>query len=219
MEQYISILKQAKLFHGMTEQEITQILSCLSAITRTYKRGDNIFHRCDYVTTVAMLLSGTVHIQKEDYWGNRSILSEINAGEIFGEVYACLKTEPIENNAVAAKPCTVLFLDINRILTTCPSACPFHCRLIQNLLSAIAQKNQTLTRKLSHMSQRTIREKLLSYLSEQSIKAGSSVFVIPFNRQQLADYLSVDRSALSAQLCKMREEGILRFDRNHFELY
>lgn len=218
MEQYISILKQTKLFDGMTEKEMEQILGCLSAVVKTYKKDDNIFHRGDCVKTVAMLLSGMVHIQKEDYWGNRSILSEITEGEIFGEVYACLKTEPIENNAVAAKPCTVLFLDINRILSTCPAACPFHSRLIQNLLSVMAQKNQILARKLSHMSQRTIREKLLSYLSEQSIKAGSAAFAIPFNRQQLADYLSVDRSALSAQLCKMREEGILQFHRNHFEL-
>lgn len=218
MEQYISILKQAKLFDGMSGEEIAQILRCLSAVIKSYKKGDNIFHRGDHIAAVAMLLSGMVHIQKEDYWGNRSILSEITEGEMFGEVYACLKTESIENNAVAAKPCTILFLDINRILSTCPSACPFHSRLIRNLLSVVAQKNQMLTRKLSHISQRTIKEKLLSYLSEQSMKAGSAAFTIPFNRQQLADYLSVDRSALSAQLCKMQEEGILRFHRNHFEL-
>lgn len=168
---------------------------------------------------MAMLLEGCIHIQKEDYWGNLSILSEISAGEIFGEVYACLGNEKILNNAVAVRQSTVLFLDISRILTICPSTCRFHGRLIRNLLSVIASKNKILTQKLSHMSQRSTREKLLSYLSEQSLRTGCSSFDIPFNRQQLADFLSVDRSAMSNELCKMRDEGILAFDKNHFVLY
>lgn len=142
-----------------------------------------------------------------------SILSEISAGEIFGEVYACPGNEEILNNAVAVRQSTVLFLDINRILTVCPSACRFHGRLIRNLLSVIASRNKILTQKLSHMSQRTTREKLLSYLSEQSLREGCSY------RQQLADFLSVDRSAMSNEFCKMRDEGILAFDKNHFVLY
>ena len=167
---------------------------------------------------MALLLEGCIHIQKEDYWGNLSILSEISEGQIFGEVYACLGSDEILNNAVAVKPGKVLFLDVKRILTMCLSACQFHGRLIRNLLAVLAQKNKMLTRKLEHMSRRTTREKLLSYLSEQSQRAGSPVFDIPFNRQQLADFLSVDRSAMSAELCRMRDEGILSFDRNHFVL-
>lgn len=218
MERYISMLAKTKLFSGITEKEITAMMDCLSSFIRGYEKGDCIFQRGSRITSVAMLLEGVVHIQKEDYWGNLSILSEIVEGEIFGEVYACLDGEKMQNNAVAVKPSTVLFLDINRVLTTCPSACDFHSRLIQNLISIMAQKNLMLTRKITHMSQRTTREKLLSYLSEQSMKAGSSVFDIPFNRQQMADYLSVDRSAMSGELCRMRDEGILKFNRNHFEL-
>ena len=195
------------------------MLDCLSAYAQIYQKGECIFHRGERITSVAMLLEGCIHIQKEDYWGNLSILSEISAGEIFGEVYACLGNEEILNNAVAVRQSTVLFLDISRILTVCPSACRFHGRLIRNLLSVIASKNKILTQKLSHMSQRTTREKLLSYLSEQSLRTGCSSFDIPFNRQQLADFLSVDRSAMSNELCKMRDEGILAFDKNHFVLY
>ena len=165
-----------------------------------------------------MLLEGSIHIQKEDFWGNLSILNKISEGEIFGEVYACLGRDEILFNAVAQKPCTVLFLDVNRVLTMCPSACQFHGRLIRNLLSVVSQKNKLLTQKLEYMSQRTTREKLLSYLSEQSLRVGSPSFDIPFNRQQLADFLSVDRSAMSNELCKMRDEGILTFERNHFVL-
>lgn len=218
MKQYLKLLKRTKLFYGITETEIESMLECLSAEKHCYQKGEPVFRSGEHITAVAMLLEGCIHIQKEDYWGNLSILSEISEGEIFGEVYACLGNNEILNNAVAVKQSTVLFLDVNRILTMCPSACRFHSRLIRNLLSVLAAKNKMLTQKLEHISKRTTREKLLSYLSEQSLRVGSPSFDIPFNRQQLADFLSVDRSAMSSELCKMRDEGILLFDKNHFVL-
>lgn len=218
MEKYLSILKNSKLFNGISADELRSMLDCLSAVTCSYRKGEYVFRRGDHIGSVAMLLEGGIHIQKEDYWGNLSILGEISAGEIFGEVYACLESDTIRNDAVAIRTSEVLFLDVKRILTMCPSACQFHGRLIRNLLSVLAEKNKMLTHKLEHMSKRTTREKLLSYLSEQSQRAGSPVFDIPFNRQQLADFLSVDRSAMSAELCRMRDDGLLSFDRNHFIL-
>lgn len=218
MKKYLKLLKNTKLFEGITEEEIETVLGCLSASVMSYKKGDIVFHRGERITSVALLLEGGIHIQKEDYWGNLSILNEISEGDIFGEVYACLGNDKILNHAVAVKPSVVLFLDVGRILTLCPSACRFHGRLVQNLLSVLALKNKMLTQKLEHMSQRTTREKLLSYLSEQSLRTGSSSFTIPFNRQQLADFLSVDRSAMSNELSKMRDEGILLFEKNHFVL-
>ncbi len=218
MEKYITLLRNSKLFQGIDEKEITSMLGCLSAVRRNYHKGETVFQRGERIDSVALLLEGSIHIQKEDYWGNLSILNEITEGEIFGEVYACLGSEEILNNAVAVKDSEVLFLDVKRILTMCPSACPFHGRLIRNLLSVMALKNKMLTQKLEHMSKRTTREKILSYLSEQSQRTGSPVFDIPFNRQQMADFLSVDRSAMSAELGRMRDEGILSFERSHFEL-
>ena len=219
MEKYLSVLKRSRLFAGITESEITAMLQCLSAAVRIYDKGDCVLRRGETVSSVAMLLEGSIHIQKEDYWGNLSILNEITEGEVFGEVYACLGNEELLNHAVAVKPSVVLFMDVNRVLTVCPSACRFHGLLIRNLLNVMASKNKMLTQKLQHMSQRTTREKLLSYLSEQSLKAGSPSFTIPFNRQQLADFLAVDRSAMSNELGKMRDEGLLQFDRSHFVLY
>lgn len=218
MNKNLNQLKYSKLFNGITEAEIESMLKCLSATIRCYQKGDYVFRRGERISSVAILLEGSIHIQKEDFWGNLSILSEISQGEIFGEVYACLGNGEMIYNAVSVKPCTVLFLDVNRVLTMCPSACPFHGRLIRNLLSVVSSKNKMLTQKLEYMSQRTTREKLLSYLSEQSLRSGSPSFDIPFNRQQLADFLSVDRSAMSNELCKMRNEGILLFERNHFVL-
>lgn len=218
MKKYLPLLKESKLFEEISEDNLMSMLDCLGAAARSYYKGECVFGRGDRIDSVALLLEGCIHIQKEDYWGNTSILSEITEGEIFGEVYACLESDELLNNAVAVKASTVLFLNIKRILTMCPSACQFHGRLIRNLLNVLAQKNKMLTRKLEHMSRRTTREKLLSYLSEQSQRAGSPVFDIPFNRQQLADFLSVDRSAMSAELCRMRDDGILSFQRNHFIL-
>lgn len=218
MKKHLNLVKQSRLFYGITEPEIESMINCLSATTRSFQKGECIFRRGESITSAAMLLEGSIHIQKEDFWGNLSILNTISEGELFGEVYACLDGDEMMYDAIAVKPCTVLFLDMNRVLTMCPSACPFHGRLIRNLLSVVASKSRLLTHKLEYMSQRTTREKLLSYLSEQSLRTGSPSFDISFNRQQLADFLSVDRSAMSNELCKMRDKGILLFEKNHFLL-
>ena len=219
MRQYFSLLKRTNLFLGITEKEIESLLCCLEAKEHSYEKEECIFARGEQVMSVALLLKGSVHIQKEDYWGNLSILNEILPGEIFGEVYACLRNDFILNNAVAVKQSNVLFLDMKKALTICSTACSFHGRLVKNLLSIMALKNKALTQKLEHMSQRTTREKLRSYLSEQSLRAGCSSFDISFSRQQLADFLSVDRSAMSHELCKMRDEGMISFQKNHFVLH
>ena len=194
------------------------MLICLSAVKRNYHKDECIFRAGEHISSVALLLEGSVHIQREDYWGNLSILNKVFKGEVFGEAYAVSGSCAILNNAVAVENSTVLFLDFNRFFAVNPSDCGFYPVLIQNFFALLAEKNRILAQKLGHMSQRTTREKLLSYLSEQSIKAGSPSFDIPFNRQQLADFLSVDRSAMSNELCKMRDEGLLCFVRNHFNL-
>ncbi|MBR2489828.1 MAG: winged helix-turn-helix domain-containing protein, partial [Clostridia bacterium] len=134
------------------------------------------------------------------------------------EAYIAPESGVLLNDVVAIEDSTVIFFDVKRIITTCPSACRFHALVVQNMFFAICEKNRKLVQKLGHMSKRTTREKLISYLSEQAKRQNSSSFVIPFNRQQLADFLSVDRSAMSNELCKMRNEGLLEFSKNSFKL-
>ena len=165
-----------------------------------------------------ILGSGRLHIQKEDYWGNLNILNEIRPGEMFGEAYIVPNSGTLMNDVIAAEASTVLFFDMERILTVCPSACPFHTRLVKNMFYTISDKNKSLVQKLSYMSQRSTREKLLAYLSDEAKRHNSSSFSIPFNRQQLADFLSVDRSAMSNELCKLRDEGMLDFHKSEFTL-
>lgn len=217
MQKYIPILKRTKIFAGVGDDEIVSMLSCLGARLKTYKKGEYVFRQGEHITDITVLAEGNLHIQKDDYWGNRSILGGISKGEMFGEAYA-YDSGAMLNDVVAVEDSTVIFFDVKRILTSCSNACRFHSIVVQNLFFAISEKNRKLVQKIGHMSKRTTREKLISYLSEQAKKQNSGVFTIPFNRQQLADFLSVDRSAMSNELCKMRDEGLLEFEKNQFKL-
>lgn len=218
MEDYIRILKRTKLFAGIAEDEISLMLSCLDAHMREYRKGEYVFRQGEHISTITMLVDGELHIQQDDYWGNRSIISHISTGDMFGEAYIAPESGALLNDVVAVEDSTVIFLDARKIMTVCSSACRFHSIVVQNLFFAISEKNRKLVMKLGHMSKRTTREKLISYLSAESRRQNSSDFTIPFNRQQLADFLSVDRSAMSNELCRMRNEGLLRFDKSRFTL-
>lgn len=218
MKQYIPILKQTKLFSGVGDDEISSMLSCLGASLRVYKKGEFVLRQGERLSDIMVLVEGNLHIQSDDYWGNRSILGEICAGEMFGEAYAAPESGALLNDVAAVTDSAVVCFDVKRILTSCSSACRFHTIVVQNLFFAISEKNRKLVQKLGVLSKRSTREKLISYLSEQSKKQNSASFSIPFNRQQLADFLSVDRSAMSNELCKMRDEGLIRFEKNRFVL-
>lgn len=206
------------LFEGMTKEEITGILKCLSAVDRNYEKGDMILRMGEPISTMGLVVTGMVQIARDDFWGNRQVLSVAGPGQLFGESYACLPGEPLMVMALAVEKTEVLFLDVNRILTVCSPVCSFHSRLIRNLLSILAGKNLMLTRKIDHMGQRTIREKVIAYLSFQAKRQKNRSFQIPYSRQELADYLAVDRSALSAELSKMQRDGIISYKRNKFTI-
>ena len=211
-------LSKTVLFRGSTPEEVRAILGCLSPLQKGFDRGSTIYHTGDVVTAIGLVLSGSVYIENNDVWGNKSILDQAGPGQVFAETYACVPGEPLMISVVAAEPTEILFLDVGKILHVCSNACSFHGNLIRNLLLISSQKNLNLSRRIFHTSSKTIRGRLLSYLSFQATFHGSREFDIPFNRQQLADYLSVDRSAMSNELSKMQRDGLLRVKRNHFSL-
>lgn len=213
-----TFLSQTALFRGAAPREVEGMLSCLGAEQRHFSKGELLCRAGDVVMALGMVLFGSVLIESNDLWGNTTVLDSVGPGQIFAETYACAAGEPMMVNVVAAGPVDVLFLNINRALQVCSHACAHHNRLIRNLLSISAQKNLSLSRKIFHTSSKSIRGRLLSYLSYQAVRGGSRSFTIPFNRQQLADYLNVDRSALSNELSKMQKEGLLRVEKSHFEL-
>ncbi|MBO5211694.1 MAG: Crp/Fnr family transcriptional regulator [Clostridia bacterium] len=218
MNKYIGVLKRTQMFAGVIDDEISSMLSCLGARIKSYKKGEYVLRQGEHLRDIVVLVDGNLHIQKDDYWGNRSILGQIAVGELFGEAYMAPESSALLNDVVAVEDSTVILFDVRRIITTCPSACRFHAMVVQNMFFVISEKNKRLVQKLGHMSKRSTREKLISYLSEEAKKQNNASFTIPFNRQQLADFLSVDRSAMSNELCKMRDDGHLEFDKNQFKL-
>lgn len=212
------ILKKSPLFNGIDTDQLQSLLTCLSAIEKKYDKNEMILNQGDPIDSMGLVMSGHIHVVKDDFWGNRTILSDVAPSQMFAESFACSENQDLSVSVIAVEPTSVLFLDIKRLLNTCPSSCTFHTRLIQNLLSILAEKNLMLTGKIDHITKRTIREKVLSYLSAQSLKAESEKFEIPFNRQQLAEYLAVDRSALSQELSKLQKEGCISYHKNEFHL-
>lgn len=218
MQKYLPILRSCPFFNGMRDDEILSILHCVQASTVARPRGAYILRAGDTTEVMGLVLSGSVLILQEDLWGHRNILSKCTAGDFFGEPYAATSGAVLNVNAVAEDDCELLFLNVKRLLMSCPTACGHHQKLIRNLVSVLANRLLVFNDKITHVSKRSTREKLLSYLSTESVRQASLSFDIPFDRQQLADYLCVDRAAMSVELSKLQKEGILKTKRRHFEL-
>ena len=214
----IHLLAGTRLFQGIREHEIEAMLTCLSAEERTYRKDAYIYRAGDVTGRLGVVMEGAVNIIKDDVWGNRKIIENIGRGQIFGETYACLKGEPLMVDVQASERSRILFMDVNRILTTCSSSCDFHNRLIRSLMYVLAGKNLMLTKKMDIITPKSLRERVMVYLSQESVKQGSRTITVPFNRQQMADYLSVDRSALSAELSRMQRDGVISYEKNRFTI-
>lgn len=215
----VHILSATPLFQGIKDREIESVLKCLSAEEKSFQKDAYIYRAGDITGRLGVVMEGSVNIIKDDVWGNRKIIENISQGQIFAETYACLKGEALMVDVQASEPAKVLFMDVNRILTTCPSACDFHTRLIRSLMYVLARKNLMLTRKMDIITPKSLRERVLVYLSQEAAKQGSHRVTVPFNRQQMADYLSVDRSALSGELSKMKRCGLIDYEKNQFTIH
>ena len=218
MKDFLPVIRSSTLFSGISEEEVTAILSCLNAEERSFPKEAFVLCAGDTAGSIGLVLSGSVLVIQEDIWGNRNILSKAGPGQTFAAAFACAPGSVLNVSVVAETPVTALFLDVKRILTVCPSACAHHSRIIRNLLGELAEKNLRFGEKLTHMGQRTTRSKLMSYLSAEAQRRGAVEFDIPFSRQQLADFLAVERSGLSLELGKMKQDGLLDFHKSHFVL-
>ena len=211
-------IRVCPLFAEIDDSSLRTLLDCLHTVQRGYDKNEFIFAAGDAVSSVGILLSGGVRVLQEDYWGNRTILAHINPGGLFGEAFSCAETDYLPVGVLAAEKSEILLIDYRRIITTCRASCAFHTQLIKNMMKILARKNIMLTQKMEIVTHRTTRARLLAYLSAQAIERGGSRFFIPFNRQELADYLSVERSAMSAELSHMQADGLIWTKRNEFEL-
>ena len=218
MEKYLPLLQKSPLFAAMAPEQILSVLYCVGAHRKEVGTGEYILHAGSETHSMGLLLSGYALAVQVDLWGERNIMGKIIPPNTFAEPFAATPGAVLNVSIVASVPSTVLLLNIQKLLTTCSEACPQHALLIRNLVSVLARKNLQLNDKITHMSKRRTREKLLSYLSSQSLRCGSLEFDIPFDRQQLADYLCIERSAMSAELSRLQKDGLLETERSHFRL-
>lgn len=212
------ILLQMNLFEGILSQELGAILKCLNAQKSHYKKGEFITVCGGEINSFGVILSGSVQVLKDDVTGRQTILSAFGSGETFAEVLVCsgIKKSPV--TVLAVTEADVLFLNYAQVVRTCTNACVFHTKLIQNMLKVLAQKNLVMNSKISYLTIKGMRQKLATYLLSQYKVKGEMVFEIPFTRSELADFLNVDRSAMSRELCRMRNEGMIEFQKNGFKL-
>ena len=218
MQEFFDVLQVCPLFTGIDRLDWEGMLACLGAHVTRAKKNQVILSEGDPAKYVGIVLSGSVQIVKVDYYGNRSIVARAEPGELFAESFACAGAAELPVSAVADTETAVMLIDCKRILTSCSNACAFHTRMIHNLLRVVALKNLQLNQKIEVTAKRTTREKLMAYLVSQAKQQGTDSFQIPFDRQALADYLQVERSAMSAELGKLRREGVLESKKNQFRL-
>lgn len=218
MQKYISILSECAMFRDINKENIISMLSCLDVKVIGCKQAEVIFAEGEEADNIGILLSGSVQIVRIDYFGNRSIVAMIEPGQIFGESFACAGITRLPVDVIATKDSEIMIINAKRIISTCNNTCEFHRKVIFNLLRVVATKNLLFHQKIEITSKRSTREKLMTYLLIQATKNKSNSFEIPFNRQELADYLEVERSGLSAEISKLRKEGMLENKKNYFVL-
>ena len=218
MKKYLEILKNCVLFDKIGDENLIRMLGCLGATVTSFDKKYTIFVEGSPARFIGIVLSGSAQILQVDYYGNRSILSNVGPGEVFAEAFACAEVRALPVTVVANEPCEIMMIDCSHILHTCQNNCGFHQQLIFNLMKDLASKTIMFHQRIDVTSKRTTREKLMTYLTLQAKFADSRSFDIPFDRQELADYLEVDRSGLSAEISKLKKEGILDSRKNHFEL-
>ena len=220
MKKYLEILLASPLFRGITAEELERLLPCLGGGVRRYGAGAAILLAGTPAGQMGLVLSGRVQVVREEFSGHRSLLAELEPGELFAETFACAPALPggLPVTVLAAEDCAVLLLDLHRVAGTCPNSCPFHARLIRNLLAICAHKSLRLSQRILHTSPKSIRGRLMSYFSECAKHSGCNTFLLPYDRQQLADYLGVERSAMCHELSKMQKDGLIAYERKRITL-
>ena len=218
MEKILDILALCPLFFGIRQEDMGAMLSCLGAKQKSFSKGEIILGEGAPAELIGVVLSGMVQVVREDYFGNRSMMAKLGPAEMFAEAFALAGVEGMPVNVVAAENCEVMLIDVSRISRPCAKACGFHQQMIYNLMRILALKNLACNQKIEVVSRRSTREKLMAYLLLQAKRAKKSTFLIPFDRQELADYLEVDRSGLSTEIGKLRREGVIDCEKNRFTI-
>ncbi len=212
------VFRKVHLFQDIETDNLTAMLGCLDQSVQSFKKGEIIIMDQEQVERVGIVLKGSVHMIKEDIWGNKTLLTYMNTGDVFGETFAIQKSSQSYVTFLAASNCDIMFLSLYHVLHPCPNACSFHLQITENLYNLIGLKNIQLMEKIEVISKTSLRDKILAYLSLQSQKQNTRYIEVPLNRSEMAEYLHANRSSMTRELSSMQEEGLIDFDQNTFIL-
>lgn len=217
-EKYKKTLVKIPLFNNVSEEDLKSLLNCLGANIKLYDANSIVFFEGDAADLVGVVLDGSVQVSKNDYYGNRNIVANLDKGALFAESFACAEIDTLPVTVTTTKKSAILLVNYKKLITTCSNNCSFHNQLTFNMLKILAKKNMMINRKLDILTKKSTKDKIMTFLNDEALKSGNESFIIPFNRQQLADYLNVNRSSMSKQLSDLRDEGVLEFSKNKFKL-
>ena len=218
MQTYYNQIKNSPIFFGLSEEELKSMLECFNARIKEYNNGEMIIRQGDMITNIYLVLEGNVNIEKDSYWGRRIIVTQLGVNDNIALAFVASKNVESSIDAISVGKTKLLILSYAKCTTMCQNVCTKHRLLIGNLFEILSKENIELIQKIENISQKTIREKLLTYFSNEARKNKSNIFEIPFNRQDLADYLNIDRSAMSFELSKMQKDNLIKYEKNKFML-
>ena len=207
---------QIDLFENVQNSEVLELLKCIGIKTKVFRKNAFILKSGSKIDYLAVILGGNAIMSKTDSFGKQTIIEELKMNDIFGHNIVCCGLDKSPVDVVAQNECEVLFLPFEKVVTPCEKLCPYHLQLIKNVMKMISKRNSLLNDKIDIIGQKTTRDKIMALL--ETYHNGQKVFSIPYSREEMAKFLCVDRSAMSRELCRMRDEGILKFSKNHFEI-
>lgn len=218
MEKYIDVIKKCPLFKDINSNHLLAMLKCLGAQIQSFTKNQDIMCEGTPATHIGIVLSGQAQLIQIDYYGNRNIITCIEPAQLFGESFACAETESLPINVTATCDTDILLINCRRITQACSNACSFHSQIIFNLMKVVATKNLLFNQKIEITSKRSTKEKLIAFLLNEAKKNQSNSFTIPYDRQELADYLGVERSGLSSEIGKLRKAGFIEDNKKNFTI-
>ena len=204
------------LFESIENNDILELLQCIGIKTKVYRKNSYIIRTSSKIDYLGVILSGNAIVTKSDFAGNPVEIEKLKTNDIFGHNIVCCGINKSPVDIIAQTECEVLFLPFEKVVNPCQKLCPYHLQLIKNVMKMISKRNSLLNYQIDIIGQRSIRQKILAFL--QAYNNGEKVITVPYSREEMAKYLCSDRSALSRELCRMRDEGIINFNKNNFEI-
>ena len=212
-------LSETDLFRGIEPNDIKDMINSFNPKTKTYAKNEVIFAVSANESKIGIVMNGSVNMVVNHPWGTQSIFGRTERGGIIGGANAVFDKKPLICDTVAAENCEVMFFDMYTLLTIRKDSHKCHNKVIYNIMDIAAGKCLKFVTRMIHTSPKSLRERIMSYLAEQAMINGSNKFKVPFGRQQMADYLNVNRAAMCGELSKMQQERMIKFHKFDFEIF